>query len=225
MLALESVLSLVPEIIPPAPGLVVIVSPPVVVSLLASVVASSIVPVTWMGPKLLLCWANRQGTASIDGELCGVCVVQQLADCSDTARLEGDEAVPVGVVGRGLVNDDDVLDIAKAGEVLEQVLFSHLTRDASHVDPVLDDVVPGAAFVGASAVAIASSAAVVTVLLLLKVVHLVVGRILVACFTSHGQSLLKFSINLCNNLGVIFNLSRLLLLYMTYTTLHPVLVQ
>ena len=97
----------------------------------------------------------------------------------------------VGVVVRGLVNDDDVLDIAKAGEVLEQVLFSHLTRDASHVDPVLDDVVSGAAFIGASAVAIASSAAVVTVLLLLKVVHLVVGRILVACFTCHGQSFLK----------------------------------
>ena len=204
MLALESVLSLVPEvIIPPAPGLVVVVSPPVVVSMLASVVASSIVPLTWLGPKLLLCWANSQGSASVDSELCGVCVVQQLADCSDTARLEGDEAVSVGVIGRGLVNDDDVLDIAESGEVLKQVLFSHLTRDASHVDPVLDDVVPRAAFVGASAVAIASSAAVVTVLLL-KVVHLFVSRILVACFTCHGQSLLysNFSINLCKNLGV-----------------------
>ena len=147
VLTLESVLSLVPEVIPPAPGLVVVVSPPVVVSVLASVVTSSIVPVTWPGPKLLLCWSNCQGPASIDSELSGVCVVQQLADCSHAARLEGDEAVSVGVVGRGLVNDDDVLHITKSGEVLKQVLFSHLSGNASHVDPVLDDVLPRAALV------------------------------------------------------------------------------
>ena len=115
-----------------------VVSPPVV---------SGLAPLPVPGPGPLLGWADGQGAASGEGELGRVRVVQQLAHGADTAGQEGDEPVSVDVQICSLVNDDDVLDVAETRKVVEQILLAHLEGDAADVDPVLDDVVSGAAVV------------------------------------------------------------------------------
>ena len=120
---------------------------PSVFSVLASVLASSGKPLARPLPQLLLGWSDGQGAASGEDELGGVSVVQQRVHGSDTAGREGDEAVSVDVQICSLVNDSDVLDIAISGEVIGQVLLIHLRGDAANVDPVLNDVVSGAAVI------------------------------------------------------------------------------
>lgn len=145
-MVLESVLWRVPGVGPPAPGLVVVVSPSVF-SVLASVLASPREPVARPLPRPLLGWSDGQGAASGKDEIGGISVVEQRVHGSDTAGREGDEAVSVDVHICSFVNDSDVLDVAVSGEVLGQILLIHLMGDAANVDPVLYDVVSGAAVI------------------------------------------------------------------------------